>query len=104
MTTRQCAGTNKDGSQCKKRISEGELCYFHQKVIDEKAKQASELEEAAGLQISAYNRQRIEFLLVRPEFDFKNADLLLNWLFENARKSNRLLYVMLDIFEGQQRL
>ena len=104
MTSKRCEGTNKDGSRCKRMTHRGDYCEIHQRHIDEEKRQERELEESTTLKLSARNMAKIDYLLMRPEFDFKNEDMLVGWLIEKARMSEPTLRLMLDVFEQQVRV
>ena len=90
METKQCEAIKANGERCKRRTKVGDYCLIHQSALDENAAQEAELEEGFTLVVDEDNFNFIMWLVNRPEFDFKDENMVIDWMLRSMLRGQML--------------
>jgi len=101
--TKQCIAVRANGERCKRRTSVGDYCLIHQRFVDDVIAQEDELEIATTIIVSERNKSRIDYFMNCQDYDFKNVDLFIDYLFRIARQNNKLMSLLHDAWEISNR-
>lgn len=88
--TKQCEAIKPNGERCKRRTQYGDYCLIHQSALDEIAAQEAEMERGYSLVVDEDNYNFIMWLVERPEFDFSDENMVIDWMMRSLLRGNML--------------